>query len=51
MARDGIAFFTMTPLIEPWVDSELCDQEDEDPNIHVRRVEIRCSSNSLAWAT
>jgi len=40
MARDGIAFFTMTPLIEPWVDSELCDQEDEDKNIHVRRVEI-----------
>jgi hypothetical protein len=40
MKRDGIAMFPLTPLTEPWIDSEIAEREDVDPNIHTRRVTI-----------
>ncbi len=40
MKRDGISLFSLTPLTEPWIDSEVSGKEDSDPNIYTTRVEI-----------
>jgi len=40
MARDGIAYFTLTPLTEPWLDAELNEKDGIDPDVHCMTVEI-----------
>ena len=40
MAKDGISFLSLTPLTEPWLDSEISEQEEVNKDIHTMRVEI-----------